>query len=88
MCLIYASSGSRKAINNVETYRLRGSGYSSIVGTGRTTGDTVLFEGYDYLGNKTFKDEYKSRTKRKTFDKTKGELVLKGTHLRLTALDP
>lgn len=33
-----------------------------------------LFEGFDRIGNKTFKDEYNKglRTKHKTFDKTKG----------------
>ena len=40
-----------------------------------------LFEGFDKLGNKTFKDDYKMglRIKHKTFDKTKGRWCSRGT---------
>ena len=59
----------------VETYRLRGGEFQvQLLEHWKDNRRHGLFEGYDYLGNKTFKDEYKYglRTKHKTFDKTKG----------------
>jgi len=58
----------------VETYRLKGGEFQvRLLEHWHNNRKSGLFEGFDYLGNKTFKDEYKLglRTKHKIFDKTK-----------------
>jgi hypothetical protein len=58
----------------VETYRLKGGEFQvRLLEHWRNNRKNGLFEGFDYLGNKTFKDEYKHglRIKHKIFDKTK-----------------
>ena len=58
----------------VKTYRIRGGEFQvQLLEHWKDNKRHGLFEGFDYLGNKTFKDEYKSglRIKHKTFDKTK-----------------
>ena len=58
----------------VETYRLKGGEFQvRLLEHWHNNRKNGLFEGFDYLGNKTFKDEYKLglRTKHKIFDKTK-----------------
>ena len=59
----------------VQTYRLRGGEFQvSLLEHWNSNRKHGLFEGFDFLGNKTFKDEYSHglRIKHKTFDKTKG----------------
>ena len=59
----------------VKTYRLKGGEFQvQLLEHWKNNVRHGLFEGFDYLGNKTFKDEYKSglRIKHKIFDKTKG----------------
>ena len=59
----------------VKTYRLKGGEFQvQLLEHWKNNARHGLFEGFDYLGNKTFKDEYKSglRIKHKIFDKTKG----------------
>lgn len=59
----------------VDNYRLKGGDFQvKLLEHWRENRRHGLFEGFDHLGNKTFKDEYTDglRTKHKTFDKTKG----------------
>lgn len=58
----------------VEAYRLNGGEFQvNLLEHWENNRKNGLFEGFDYLGNKTFKDEYKQglRTKHRIFDKTK-----------------
>ena len=59
----------------VEKYRLAGGEFQvQLLEHWKYDRKHGLFEGFDYLGNKTFKDEFKEglRLKHRIFDKTKG----------------